>query len=70
MAAEKVVMVLVGCSPEAESLIHTEAKGLQVQNPSPDVQARVTDKNTSQHLTHDYTNGRFLGPKFIAVCPL
>jgi hypothetical protein len=48
MAAEVVVMVLVGCRPEADSLIHTEAKRLQVQNPGPCVQAMV---NRQEHLT-------------------
>jgi hypothetical protein len=55
MAAE-VVTVLVGCRPEADSLIHTEAKGIQVQTHSPDVQAMVADKNTSRHLIYEYTN--------------
>jgi hypothetical protein len=44
------MLVLVGCGPDADSLIHTEAKGLQVQNPGPDVQVMVTYKNSSRHL--------------------
>lgn len=42
-----VVMVLVGCGPETESLIHTEARGLRVQNPGMDVQVIMTDETPS-----------------------
>jgi len=37
-------MVLVGRGPENESLIHTEARGLRVQNPGMDVQVIMTDE--------------------------
>jgi hypothetical protein len=46
MAAEKVTMILVGLWPETDSLIHTEAKGLQMQNlvwSGPDVQGMLRD---------------------------
>jgi hypothetical protein len=39
--AEKVVLVLAGCRPEAESLTRTEAKGLRVQNPASDVHVSI-----------------------------
>lgn len=43
-------MVLVGCGPEVESLIHTEAWGVRVQNPGMDVQVIMTDETPSLGL--------------------
>jgi hypothetical protein len=45
-----VVMVLVGCGPEVESLIHTEGRGARVQNPRMDVQVIMTDETPSLGL--------------------
>jgi flavorubredoxin len=46
MAAEKMAVDSVGWRPEADSLIHTEAKDLQVQIPDPDVQVMAPSKNS------------------------
>lgn len=53
--------VLVGCGPETESLIHTEARGLRVQNPGMDVPS-YHDRRNSITLSK-YTNAKIKGIK-------
>jgi hypothetical protein len=43
----------VGWRPEADSLIHTEAKGLQVQIPDPNAQVMAPSNGSSYRETGD-----------------